>query len=535
MSTRPAPAPAPRPATQRTGAPRTKALAATPGPTAAAPGAALGLPRFLASGLGASPRQAEAEARAAARPAAPGLPPAALSPAAGSPFERHLSQRLAASAGPGQALAGEQAATQPALAPALAQRVRLHTDSHAAEVTRQLGAHAVTAGPHIFFAPGAFAPGQPQGRERLAHELAHVQQQGGQPQALHADINGTHELPLGVFSIAMAAPGSPVAGQVGLDGNITFTPKPDGPYSAEIGLVQAVQTLDLTRTAADGSNPPLDWRQVQDVNTGNRGTEAGRMELNTPGTAGGAPAGWGIDALPSGSPRGSDTAPSYAAHFGNTRTDYGWLRAPDDFGPATLHDYPQTDREVQFSFETVAMGMDNQVVYGALHWGFSARRTGVSGEYQRVVAGASPVFNEALERYRGYYVHEKVVLYFDTGADTPMPGEEAKLGGIADYLGRYPDVEVAVIGFADLRGSEADNQGLSDRRAQSARGLLEASGVAAARIVSVGGIGEVDMFSQRGTAPGARQPISEGRYRANRRVEISFQHSAETPHAMNPP
>jgi hypothetical protein len=63
--------------------------------------------------------------------------------------------------------------------------VKVHTDAHADRLNASLGAVAFTTGRDIFFRHGAFAPEQPQGRELLAHELAHVMQQGRVP-ASHA-------------------------------------------------------------------------------------------------------------------------------------------------------------------------------------------------------------------------------------------------------------------------------------------------------------------------------------------------------------
>ena len=149
----------------------------------------------------------------------------------------------------------------------------------------------------------------------------------------------------------------------------------------------------------------------------------------------------------------------------------------------------------------------------------------MQGEYARVEDRASPVFEEALERFRGYYVHEPVVLYFDTNQDIPLAGEEAKLADIPDYLDRYPDVTVGVQGNADVRGSEAGNWDLSQRRADAVAGLLAQIGIDPGRIAYVSGFGETDMYSEHGTAPGARQPRDEGRLRANRRVVLEFSHS----------
>jgi hypothetical protein len=57
--------------------------------------------------------------------------------------------------------------------------VRVHTDERAAQETARRGARAVTQGKDVLFAPGAYAPNTHEGRELLAHELAHVVQQQG--------------------------------------------------------------------------------------------------------------------------------------------------------------------------------------------------------------------------------------------------------------------------------------------------------------------------------------------------------------------
>ncbi|MBT2970003.1 MAG: hypothetical protein B6D72_11095 [gamma proteobacterium symbiont of Ctena orbiculata] len=59
--------------------------------------------------------------------------------------------------------------------------VRVHTGQAAAQATEAVNARAFTLGRSIAFAPGQFDPGGARGRKLLAHELAHVVQQGGVP------------------------------------------------------------------------------------------------------------------------------------------------------------------------------------------------------------------------------------------------------------------------------------------------------------------------------------------------------------------
>ena len=57
--------------------------------------------------------------------------------------------------------------------------VRVHTDSAAVQLSRELNARAFTVGQDIFFSPGAYQPASREGQGLLAHELTHVAQQTG--------------------------------------------------------------------------------------------------------------------------------------------------------------------------------------------------------------------------------------------------------------------------------------------------------------------------------------------------------------------
>lgn len=57
-------------------------------------------------------------------------------------------------------------------------QVRVHTDSAAAQSARDVSSHAYTKKTAIVFATGRFSPSTSEGRRLLAHELAHVVQQG---------------------------------------------------------------------------------------------------------------------------------------------------------------------------------------------------------------------------------------------------------------------------------------------------------------------------------------------------------------------
>jgi len=78
---------------------------------------------------------------------------------------------------PGRPLdAGVRAVMEPRFGHNFA-HVRVHSDARAADSADALGAFAYTAGPHIVFGAGQYAPHTEGGRSLLAHELAHVVQQ----------------------------------------------------------------------------------------------------------------------------------------------------------------------------------------------------------------------------------------------------------------------------------------------------------------------------------------------------------------------
>jgi len=65
--------------------------------------------------------------------------------------------------------------------------VRIHADARADESARAVGAHAYTVGRDVVFADGQYQPGADAGRRLIAHELAHVVQQGSGRHAVRRD------------------------------------------------------------------------------------------------------------------------------------------------------------------------------------------------------------------------------------------------------------------------------------------------------------------------------------------------------------
>ena len=103
------------------------------------------------------------------------------------------------------------------------------------------------------------------------------------------------------------------------------------------------------------------------------------------------------------------------------------------------------------------------------------------------------------------------VLFRTDSADL-RPGAIEKLRPLAGYLRANSGVRVAIIGHTDSRGTDAHNQALSERRAESVRTAFDEMGVTRARF-RVEGHGEREPVATNGTPAGMR---------LTRRVEVTL-------------
>jgi outer membrane protein OmpA-like peptidoglycan-associated protein len=108
-------------------------------------------------------------------------------------------------------------------------------------------------------------------------------------------------------------------------------------------------------------------------------------------------------------------------------------------------------------------------------------------------------------------------LLYDFDSDVVREDAKVNLRELAASLTKYPNTELLIIGHTDQLGSNAYNQGLSERRANAAATYLIAQGVSGARI-GTRGLGE--------TEPVATNDTEAGR-QANRRVEVAIFASRE--------
>ena len=76
-------------------------------------------------------------------------------------------------------------------------------------------------------------------------------------------------------------------------------------------------------------------------------------------------------------------------------------------------------------------------------------------------------------------------VFFDTDSSSVRGDQRSVLERQARWMGQYAQVQVMVEGHADERGTREYNLALGQRRANSARDILVASGVSGARIQTI--------------------------------------------------
>ncbi|MCB0788155.1 MAG: OmpA family protein, partial [Flavobacteriales bacterium] len=101
-------------------------------------------------------------------------------------------------------------------------------------------------------------------------------------------------------------------------------------------------------------------------------------------------------------------------------------------------------------------------------------------------------------------------VFFETASHELLPASHVELDRLVQLLERNASLRIEVGGHTDNVGGEAENQQLSERRAQAVRGYLVSKGIAADRIEAKG-YGE--------GRPAATNDTEEGRA-LNRRTEV---------------
>ncbi len=97
-------------------------------------------------------------------------------------------------------------------------------------------------------------------------------------------------------------------------------------------------------------------------------------------------------------------------------------------------------------------------------------------------AGGDVMTEEIAEMNRKGYLTD---AYFDYDASDLRDDARSALSSNAEWLKRYPSIQVLISGHCDERGTSAYNLALGDSRANAARAYLESLGVSGGRLRTV--------------------------------------------------
>jgi OOP family OmpA-OmpF porin len=113
-------------------------------------------------------------------------------------------------------------------------------------------------------------------------------------------------------------------------------------------------------------------------------------------------------------------------------------------------------------------------------------------------------------------VYQRAVLHinFDTNKADIRKADLPELQKAIDFVKKYPDTKVQVVGYTDSRGSDQLNMKLSQKRADAVKKYLVEKGHVKADMITAEGKGEADPIGDNKTKEGQFQ---------NRRVEIREQ------------
>ncbi len=132
--------------------------------------------------------------------------------------------------------------------------VRVHTDAKAAESVHAVNAKAYTAGREVVFGTDEFAPGSREGRQTLAHELAHVIQQQAHPTDMPSVVSTPSDhAELEAVQAANAVVGGAVSFSLSHHGSAVNRQPPVGPPAALMGLTATREDFKNSG-APDGAN-----------------------------------------------------------------------------------------------------------------------------------------------------------------------------------------------------------------------------------------------------------------------------------------
>ena len=453
-------------------------------------------------------------------------------------------------------------------------RVRVYTDAHAAESARAVKALAYTVGSRIAFGAGQYRPGTAAGEKLLAHELAHVMQQGDQ------NILPDVHLELDSARSPLERDADRVADAVSR--KLSFDEKPQRPVAATRGgqLLQRqddpdaepsspmrVSGQDVRRSPAGGaaiSNGTLSWElRFVGRSASARGTRSGGVSIiwardvlmsvtfRPSGGAGNCPSiGFIQTVRPTigGMPdTGSllftrEPASGSSVDVFQHTTDPYYTAEPSSSGPglgsaasnwrlagtargrsasATFSDAPSRPARhippgqlLVREFEVAVICVETGQTFGSIRWGYTKTHDGVitltGAQPSDVQARAAPPQLETVRQAFYSGFFQHSLSDFALGSDALTVEHRRTLQSIA--AGGRNIHRIVLVGANDFSGGPEANAALSLRRAQAVRNELVRLGI------------NSGLIEVQGHGVAARVPNPPGQQvAANRRVDVHIE------------
>lgn len=153
-----------------------------------------------------------------------------------------------------------------------------------------------------------------------------------------------------------------------------------------------------------------------------------------------------------------------------------------------------------------AMGAVIGAAVGGATGAIIGRKMDKQAEEMEKVLGDAEVRREE----EGIVIKFKEQVLFAFNSDNLGSNAQTNLDKLVTILNKYPDTNITVLGHTDSKGTDAYNQGLSERRATSVVSYLRSHNIASSRLKAQG-MGESDPIASNDTDEGRAQ---------NRRVEF---------------
>jgi outer membrane protein OmpA-like peptidoglycan-associated protein len=417
-------------------------------------------------------------------------------------------------------------------------QVRLHSDTAAAESAQALHAHAYTLGQDIVFGSGKLAPATKQGTRLLAHELTHVVQQGQGARQIQRDDKGSGDDPeyatgaevekalVNYLKTAWEVQGgrylrvddnvrtavSKLAGSAGVDPNdLSHMSIEDFAKSVRKVLGEKIprsQMVHLYKLPEKKHVPSKSWLEKKKEEANKKLGEIGKRPEDVRSPSGQVYPPGGEPKIGGDSP-GQHTSPSVPVDPAGDVIDKG------TGGPIAKNPPPSQPQG------TPATNQESDVTDVTTPTGFGRRRReGPTEPFLRSPVPAVPTMDlgeslaESASPKMAAAIGSVTIDGFVTGKED-IPGTKvdrltstAKI--IVALLKRYPASTIRVTGHTDAVGKEDDNEGLGQRRADSAKAFLVEQGIPA-EAIQIQSAGATQLLVNTKNA----EP-------KNRRVEILF-------------